>query len=376
MSSTLHDRPASRPTAGTADRHQPRLPVPAPRGPLSAALVDVLPAGPPDDDAHDRLATAQALATTAARDGDDVLRDADVQLSLTVLYALHHRGVEGVDDAWEWEPALLHLRRTLERPFEAALRARAGHPRGPATGAADVARHLFALAAADDGPSLSRYVARHADAEQVCELLVLKSLYQLAEADQHTWAVPRLAGGPKAALVEIQADEYGGGQAGRMHAELFAATMRGAGLDDTYGRYVDVVPVPVLVALNTMSLLGLHRRLRGAAVGHLAAFEMTSSVPSRLYGNGLRRLGHDATTTAYFDEHVEADAVHEQIAARDLAGGLVEDEPALADDVALGAAVCLAVEGDVAAHALERWAAGRSALEGSWRDVRAGGARG
>jgi hypothetical protein len=56
-----------------------------------------------------------------------------------------------------------------------------------------------------------------------------------------------------------------------------------------------------------MSLLGLHRRLRAAIAGHLAAFEMTSTIPSRLYGNGFRRLGHDASTTAYFDEHVEAD---------------------------------------------------------------------
>ena len=40
-----------------------------------------------------------------------------------------------------------------------------------------------------------------------------------------------------------------------------------------------------------MSLFGLHRRLRGALVGHLAAFEMTSSIPNRRYGDGLRRLG-------------------------------------------------------------------------------------
>jgi hypothetical protein len=147
-----------------------------------------------------------------------------------------------------------------------------------------------------------------------------------------------------------------------MHAELFAQTMRGVGLDDSYGRYVDAVPAASFVALNTMSLLGLHRRLRGAIVGHLAAFEMTSSIPSRLYGNGFRRLGHDESITWYFDEHVEADAVHEQIAARDLAGRLAEQEPALRDDVLWGAAVCLAVEGDVAAHALERWQRGESAL--------------
>jgi len=337
-----------------------RLPFPRARGPLTEALRDVLTDGPPGDDAAERLQPVRAAATVAA--AAPILRDEDAQLALTILYELHYRGVEGVDDAWEWEPSLLAVRAGLEAPFEAAVRERAGQPACDATDAAGVARRLFELAAADDGPSLSRYVARHADAEQVRELLALKSPYQLKEADPHTWAVPRLAGAPKAALVEIQADEYGGGRAGRMHAELFARAMRGVGLDDTYGRYVDAVPAVVLAALNTMSLFGLHRRLRGAVVGHLAAFEMTSSVPSRLYGNGLRRLGHDADTTWYFDEHVEADAVHEQIAARDLAGRLVEQEPALRDDVLLGAAACLAVEGDVAAHALERWQQGRSAL--------------
>ncbi|MGN7701455.1 iron-containing redox enzyme family protein [Cellulosimicrobium sp. 22601] len=340
-----------------------RLPLPRPRGPLTAALVRALVDGPPGDDAAERLrpvrdALPVALDAAAGR----VLRDDDVQLALTVLYELHYRGVDGVDDAWEWAPALLAVRARLEVPFEAAVRERAGRPACTETDAAGVARRLFELAAADDGPSLSRYVAKRADAEQVRELLALKSLYQLKEADPHTWAVPRLAGTPKAALVEIQADEYGGGRPGRMHAELFARAMRGVGLDDTYGRYVDAVPAVVLAAVNTMSLFGLHRRLRGAVVGHLAAFEMTSSVPSRLYGNGFRRLGHDADTTWYFDEHVEADAVHEQIAARDLAGGLAEQEPALRDDVLLGAAACLAVEGDVAAHVLERWQAGGSAL--------------
>ncbi len=340
-----------------------RLPLPRPRGPLTAALVRALVDGPPGDDAAERLRPVRdALPAALDAASGRVLRDDDVQLALTVLYELHYRGVDGVDDAWEWAPALLALRAGLEVPFEAAVRERAGRPACAETDAAGVARRLFELAAADEGPSLSRYVAKRADAEQARELLALKSLYQLKEADPHTWAVPRLAGTPKAALVEIQADEYGGGRPGRMHAELFARAMRGVGLDDTYGRYVDAVPAVVLAAVNTMSLFGLHRRLRGAVVGHLAAFEMTSSVPSRLYGNGFRRLGHDADTTWYFDEHVEADAVHEQIAARDLAGGLAEQEPALRDDVLLGAAACLAVEGDVAAHVLERWQAGESAL--------------
>ena len=56
---------------------------------------------------------------------------------------------------------------------------------------------------------------------------------------------------------------------------------------------------------------------------------MTSSEPSRRYSAGLRRLGFDERATVFYDEHVEADAVHEQIASVDMCGSLVAEEPAL-----------------------------------------------
>jgi hypothetical protein len=111
-----------------------------------------------------------------------------------------------------------------------------------------------------------------------------------------------------------------------------------------------------------MSLFGLHRRLRGAIIGHLAALEMTSSVPNRRYANGLRRLGFGEAAWDYFDEHVEADAVHEQIAAHDLAGGLVEAEPQLIEEVLFGARVALALDALVSRHMLSCWQEGRSSL--------------
>lgn len=97
--------------------------------------------------------------------------------------------------------------------------------------------------------------------------------------------------------------------------------MDGLGLDSRYGSYADVVPAIALASVNMMSLFGLQRRLRGAITGHLAIYEMTSSRPNHLYARGFRRHGFGTDVTEYFDEHVEADAVHEQIAGRDLAGG-------------------------------------------------------
>ncbi|MFL0588531.1 iron-containing redox enzyme family protein, partial [Sphingomonas olei] len=103
-------------------------------------------------------------------------------------------------------------------------------------------------------------------------------------------------------------------------------------------------------------------RLRGAIAGHLAAFEMTSSIPNKYYGRAFRKLGYGEDVTWYYDEHVEADAVHEQIAARDLAGALAQDEPELLEDVLFGAAACLYVDGLMGDHMLECWSNERSSL--------------
>jgi len=184
----------------------------------------------------------------------------------------------------------------------------------------------------------------------------------LMEADPHAWAIPRLRDRAKVALLEIEADEYGGGDAEWMHSALFARAMTALGLDPARGRYLDRLPGSTLATVNLMSFLGLHRRWRGAIVGHLAAFEMTSCVPNRRYGDGMRRLGFGPDALAYFDEHVEADAVHEAVAANDLAGSLVAAEPELEDDVLFGARALCVVEATFAERLIAAWRAGRSSL--------------
>ena len=316
------------------------LVLPEPRGAVTALLLDAL-AGPVEP-------------LPAAPEPAD---DEDLQLALYLCYELHYRGLPGVDERWEWEPSLLSLRGELERRFEADLRRDIPVPE--ATGAMDLA--LRAIDDADDRPSLSKHLERRGTLEQFLEFVIHRSAYQLKEADPHSWALPRLSGGPKAAMVEIQADEYGGGDPRRIHAKLFSDVMDVLGLDSRYGAYVERIPGVTLATVNLMSMFGLHRRLLGAIVGHLALFEMTSSVPNRRYANGLRRLGVPAAT-GFFDEHVVADAVHENVAAVDLAGGLAKQDPRLGPDILWGAAALVELEGRFAQHLLASWEAGRSSL--------------
>ena len=322
----------------------PSLPVA--RGALSGAVVAAL-SGPPGPLSLPRPDVADPVA------------DDDLQLALYTCYELHYRSFAGVDERWEWDPRLLAVVAELEAVFETALRRSVAVD---AVASDAVEAELRRMVADDAGPPLSRTLERTASLEQFREFMIHRSAYQLKEADPHSWAVPRLAGRAKEALVEVQADEYGGGRPGRMHASLFAASMRAVGIDDAYGAYLDAIPGTTLATVNLMSLLGLHRRLRGGIVGHLAVFEMTSPEPNQRYGNGLRRLGFGRAATEFFDEHVEADAVHEAVAAHDLAQGLAVAEPDLVSDILFGAAALLRLEARFASQLLDRWAAGASSL--------------
>ncbi|MET1033736.1 MAG: iron-containing redox enzyme family protein [Arthrobacter sp.] len=332
--------------------------LPAPRGPVTEALFATLAR----NDFADPLPTLAGAVEDALRDHGDVLYDDDLQLALLCLYELHYSGLEGVNERWEWHPPLLALRAGIEEAFEGRLRDGVSVMDAPPSGAQQVADRLFAMAATGGGPSVADFVARHADIGQVREFLIHKSVYQLKEADPHTWAIPRLTGRAKSAMVEIQADEYGGGRPGQMHSQLFARTMEGLGLKSGFGHYIDHVPAISLASVNAMSLFGLQRRLRGAIAGHLAIYEMTSSLPNAKYARGFRRLGFGAPVTDYFDEHVAADAVHEQIAGRDLAGGLIDEDPRLASDVFFGAASVCLLDELVGRWQLEAWGSGRSSL--------------
>lgn len=318
--------------------------LPEPRGPVTEVLFQALAGGPEEFPCPEPV-------------GGDALVDDDLHLALYGCYELHYRGFAGVDERWEWHPALMRLRGRLEAAFEAALRDRFDAPR--AQGAPDVVAALTRIAN-QPGPPLSRHLRDKATLEEVRDYLIQRSAYQLKEADPHAWAIPRMTGRAKAALLEVEFDEFGSGRAERIHAVLYRNTMDAMGLDSRYGAYLDVIPGPILATVNIMSMFGLHRRLRGALAGHLAVAELTSSLANKNVAEGMRRLGLGRAVTGFFDEHVLADSVHDMIALHDLVGGLVEQEPATAAEVLFGAAAWTGLDGVSAEYLLARWAEGEA----------------
>ena len=330
--------------------------VPAPRGPVTAQLCESLSTG---------LAIDPDIAGWGP-DSSDLAADDDLQLALWMLYEGHYRGFDSVGADDEWRLDHQRLRAVLEARFEEWLREQAGDFVAlidePTEDFADL---MFEAIAGFESPRLAAFVQRKASRGQLRELLVQRSIYQLKEADPHSWAVPRLVGPAKVALVELLYDEYGSGRPESLHSHLFATTLRECGLDETYGSYIDVVPAGTLAVNNAMTMFGLNRRLVPASMGHLAAFEATSSLPARRIAGGMRRLGYSEDATAYYDEHVEADAVHEQVAVRDICGRLVADQPDLLGEVMFGAGSCLLLDARAADFTLRRWEANLSSLVGT-----------
>ena len=290
------------------NRSVPAPSLPRPRGPLSAAVVEALTTGSPSglgscptdrnpaerNEAHqaDPLAAADAAADAAGTDpyGDDL------QLALYTCYELHYRSFGDVDGGWEWDPALLGLRNQLESVFLAALRR-------------DAVRHTDVDEALEpllvepvDGDGISHFLRKEGELSHLREHIAMRSAYHLKEADPHAWVIPRLDGVAKAALVAVEFDEFGGGRADRAHSRLFADLMDGLGLDSRYGHYLDRTPAAMLAVVNLMSMLGLHRSLRGALVGHFAAAEITTPPSARRIIQAMDRLGTPDACRFFYDE--------------------------------------------------------------------------
>ncbi|MEU3522486.1 iron-containing redox enzyme family protein [Streptomyces sp. NPDC038707] len=323
--------------------HHPREPrLPRPRGPLSTALIANLRGTGP--------LPRPADAGAADPYGDDL------QLALYVCYELHYRGFAGVPAEREWDPELLRVRAALEERFLAALRADT-----PVHDSLDEALGALLVEPAE-GAGVAGFLHEEGELWQVREYAALRSLYHLKEADPHAWVLPRLWGRAKAAMAAVEYDEFGGGRADRVHARLFADLMTDLGLDTSYGRHLDAAPAEMLALVNQMSLFGLHRELRGALVGHFAEVEITSSPASRRLAEAMRRTGAGPAAEFFYDEHVEADAVHEQVVRHEVIGGLLAEEPELAPGIAFGIDATEYLEDRLARRLLADWRRGRTCL--------------
>ncbi len=325
--------------------------LPEARGPLSESLFKALVRSPGSmgDEVADQLFV------------DDPLSGEDTPLALYALYELHYRGFLDVAEGWEWDPNCLELRRNLEGAFIRRLRHDVTERHGSSSVAPDEVVESLRALTTGARPSLATFMAVDATPQHLREFSIHRSPYQGKEADPHTWAIPRLKGQSKAALVLIQFGEYGDGRTSKMHAELFSDALEAMGLERRCDAHLDAVPGASLSAVNLVSLFGLHRRWRGALIGHLALFEMCAVELMSHQVDAMRRLGMEGAIP-FFEAHVASDVAHERIALREMVGGLLVDEPGLSDDVVFGARALDLLERRFADRLLSAWSVGHSSL--------------
>src|SRR6201986_2043171 len=158
--------------------------LPPPRGRLSAWLVTTLTSADPAAQRHEPAPPVHALVPHRPAWHDD-----DLQLALWCGYELHYRGFDDVDERWEWNPAVIAFRGTLEQRWLASLRGLGEHEAVPA---AEVAGTLAGLSGPPGGADLSGYLAREASRGQFSEYVAHRSVYQLKEAGPHSFGIPRL----------------------------------------------------------------------------------------------------------------------------------------------------------------------------------------
>ncbi|MFD0485325.1 iron-containing redox enzyme family protein [Kineococcus sp. GCM10028916] len=330
---------------GSAVRTLPRsgrLPLPPARGPLSDALTTFLLSAGGEPRQEDLMRLAQRAHTV------DVLRDEDVQLTLLLLYELHHEGIDQVVDDLEWDLGLLWVRADLEmalqRSLQVLVHGRHGFGRGTRpeflTGPARVDAELVALATARDATGLTAHLALDADLEQFREFFVHHSLHHLVPFREVHSGDPRGTSGVSTTRTTID-----------------------LGLDDAHGAYVSRLPATSLAAVNTATMFGLHRRDRGALAGHLAFSHLSSPSLGTAVGDGLRRLGlRGGATGSSAPETQPAQPGPDAGTGRELVASLLAAEPELAADVVFGARAGASLARLVAEEVLGAWSAGTSSL--------------
>jgi Iron-containing redox enzyme len=330
------------------EHHQPVLP--QARGEISNFVIGMLRSDP------SRSSAMNSQGFPSRQIDINPLTSDDLHLALYTCYELHYMSFSGVDPDWEWNTDLMRITVGMESEFLQGLL----HALPDRSSIDEIIEGQ--LHQQRGGVSASSYLQEQASIAQFREFLIHRSAYHLKEADPHTWVIPRLYGRPKAALCALQLDEYGSGRVANVHSRLFAKTMRSLNLNPAYGAYLNAIPGFTLATVNILSLFGLHRKWRGALMGSLTVAEIKSSPSSARLAKGLRRLGFGEDAEHFFSEHVEADAVHEQLMRQEVISNLLKLEPELAPSIAFGAQSSLFLSQISTNLMLDCWHHDRSSL--------------
>ena len=128
-------------------------------------------------------------------------------------------------------------------------------------------------------------------------------------------------------------DEMGHGKQSAMHGQMLDRMVAELGLQPA----IDTTVWQALALSNTMLGLATNRRYAYHALGALGVIELTAPDRVKKVSAGMKRLGLDGRTRAYFDLHGALDVSHAKCWIREVIRPLIEANPCCAQALAEGA---------------------------------------
>lgn len=288
----------------------------------------------------DRLEAVLARALTT-RD-PDALRQ--VHGALFSLYDLHVMDGTSPRAANQFNPTLTRIRSRIERAWLDSEVRRLGIARGPADSIAVVrslkdlwSRHPVAC------HPLFDFLEKDASREQVIAFFRSDSALNIRFFDLLLYSMIGSREGVRRELAQNFWDECGRGDAARSHVRLFQHLLETVGAGRAVDNHASELEWQGLAGYNLFMLGSLNRRHYFKLLGIMAMTELLDPSQYEKLARGCRRVGlGNLNELDYYDEHVTIDVVHGDGWLANVVVPIVDETPAVAADIVLGAALRLA----------------------------------
>ncbi|TDO12681.1 iron-containing redox enzyme family protein [Halomonas ventosae] len=188
-------------------------------------------------------------------------------------------------------------------------------------------------------PVYNDYISEHADADDLAFYLIQESSLDPRFDDILALMQIGLPVDQKLELGQNYWDEMGNGEPEKVHSHLFQSALYSLGISSQ--RIKDEMLPEALVQGNLSACLALSRRHYFKAVGYFGVTEYLAPRRFKHVVKAWRRNELPEVGIEYHDLHIVIDTQHANGWFNNVVAPLVEEDPAIGRDIALGAAIRL-----------------------------------
>ncbi|MDH6114558.1 hypothetical protein P3T36_000958 [Kitasatospora sp. MAP12-15] len=311
-------------------------------------------------------AVFRELAKQAYQDGNNPAALAELHRCLELVYDRDFSGVAITEVDHELQPILRDMAAVLENAMLAYERGRiaeesiSGYPvTGP-----EYVRWLKAAVSdhpAGRHPLYHEHLAEHGSQEDLRLLLAQETNLDPRFDDILAAMQTGRSGREKMEIAANYWDEMGNGDLTQVHTVLFSQALSAIGADAEFIRESFLLEAGV--SGNLSACLALSRRHYYKAVGYFGVTEYLAPRRFRCVVDAWRRHDLDEVGIVYHDLHIGVDAGHAAGWFKNVVGPLVESDPRIGRDIALGAMIRLNTSKDYLDALLTRMQASRPTAE-------------